>query len=61
MEGLSDIFYNVNTLYTQTTLLSGQTPVGRVAADKTVFSRQDYLRTYADGVCSNILLALPRK
>ena len=60
-EGVTDIFYNVNTFYTQATLLGGQTPVGRVAADKAVLAQQDYLRTYADGVWSDNLLALPRK
>jgi hypothetical protein len=60
-DGVSDIFYNINSFYTQTTLLGGQTPVGRVAVNKAVLSQNDYLRTYADGIWTDNLLALPRK
>jgi hypothetical protein len=59
-DGVSDIFNNVNTFYTQTTALGGQTPVGRVAANQAVLSQNDYLRTHADGRWSDNLLALPR-
>ena len=59
-DGVSDIFNNVNTFYTRTTALGGQTPVGRHAHNQAVLTQQDYLRTYADGVWTDNLLALPR-
>ena len=60
-EGVSDIFHNRNSFYTQNNPLGGQTPVARVAANQSVLSDRDYLRTHANGQWTDNLLALPRK
>lgn len=60
-DAVSDIFYNRNSYFTQSNLLGGQTPVGRVASNQAVLSQADYLRTHANGQWTDNLLALPRR
>jgi hypothetical protein len=55
-QGVSDIFYNVNSFYTQANALGGETQVGRWATNQSVLSEHDFLRTYANGQWSDNLL-----
>lgn len=60
-DGVSDIFYNRNSCFTQGNRLGGQTPGGHVAANQAVPSQADYLRTHANGQRTDNLLALSRR
>lgn len=60
-DAVTDLYNRAHTYFTQRPMQIGQTEVGRVAANQAVLSRDDYLRTYANGKWDDNLLSLPRK